>query len=134
MPKTWKRRVHPDAPLVDVPVDIEGPTGRISQAHFVLDPGTPVTIFDARLAPAIDLGEDRAEGPSELWTPTGPDDGYKVTAKRLTVMGRDVAGLLIRCHHLRPEAGIDGLLGLDVIRKGRLILDLPWGPVEFTWN
>lgn len=134
MAKTWKRRVNPDARLVDVPIELEGPSGRTTQARFVLDPGTPVTIFDARLAPSIDLGDDRSEGPSKLWSATGPDDGYKVRVKRLSVMGYTLTDQLIRCHHLWREAGIDGLVGLDVIRRGKLVLDLPWGLVEFTWN
>ncbi|MBI4861155.1 MAG: retroviral-like aspartic protease family protein [Candidatus Riflebacteria bacterium] len=113
---------------------VEGPGGRAIQACFVLDPGTPVTILDARLAPSIDLGEDRSEGPSRLWGPTGPDDGYKVRVKQLAVMGHGLDDQEIRCHHLWSEAGIDGLLGLDVLRRGKLVLDLPWGLVEFTWN
>ena len=49
-------------------------------------------------------------------------------------MGHSLPSPEIRCHRLRPEAGIDGLIGLDILRLGRFVLDLPWGLVEFKWN
>jgi hypothetical protein len=29
---------------------------------------------------------------------------------------------------------VDGLIGLDIIRLGRLTVDVPWGYLEFRWN
>lgn len=134
MAKTWTKRIDPAAKAIYVSVVINGPTGRSGEARFVVDTGTPVTILNTKLAPLYDLGEDRSDGPSRLWGPTGPDDGYKVTADSLQVMGRTLATRQIRCHHLWSGAGIDGLIGLDVIRLGKLTVDLPWGTMEFQWN
>ena len=134
MPTTWTRRVDPAAKAVYVTVVIDGPTGRSGEARFVVDTGTPVTILNTKLAPLYDLGEDRSDGASRLWGPTGPDDGYRVTTGSLQVMGRTLMTRQIRCHHIWAGAGVDGLIGLDIIRLGRLTVDLPWGTMEFKWN
>jgi hypothetical protein len=133
MGKIWKTRIDPDAQLVDTKVFVTGPTARTMKARFALDIGTPVTILDERLARAVELGPDRSEGPSRLWGPTGPDEGYKVRA-RLWVMDVELDDHQVRCHHLWPGAGIDGLIGLDILRRGFLGMNLPWGLVEFRWS
>ena len=131
MPKIWTLRLDPGARAVHVPVVITGPTGRSAKAEFVLDTGTPVTIVGERLAALLDLGKDRSEGDSKLWGPTGPDLGYRVRTASLTLMGETFTDRQVRAHHLWADAGVDGLIGLDIIRMGRLTLDLPWGVFEF---
>jgi hypothetical protein len=119
---------------VHVLVVLRGPTGQTRDARLVLDTGTPVTILKHELAAYLDLGEDRSEGPSRLWGPNGADDGYRVRPTALTLMARTLTDRQVRCHRLWPGAGIDGLVGLDIIGLGRLTLDLPWGLLEFKWN
>jgi hypothetical protein len=134
MPTTWTRKVSPSSRAVYAPVVIVGPTGKAGEASFLLDTGTPVTIVSDRLARLLGMGEDRSEGPSRLWGPTGPDDGYRITPVSLGLMGRTLSGHQIWCHRLWEAAGVDGLVGLDLIGRGKFSLDLPWGLVEFRWN
>jgi hypothetical protein len=132
--KTWTRKIDPAARAVHLVAVLKGPTGLTSEARFVVDTGTPVTILNHELAKYLDLGPDRSEGPSRLWGPTGADDGYRIRLASIRVMDRDITERQIRCHKLCPDVGVDGLIGLDILRMGRFTLDLPWGLVEFKWN
>jgi hypothetical protein len=48
-------------------------------------------------------------------------------------MGRTLAHFPIRCHELEPGLEVDGVIGLDIIRHGALLVDLPKGRVRFEW-
>jgi hypothetical protein len=111
-----------------------GPLGREQTARLALDTGSPFSILDAGLAQLLDLTADRAEGPSNLVGPTGPQVGYRIRATRVTVMGRVLPDFRIRCHDLEEGLEVDGVIGLDVIRRGELLLNLPQGRLEFRWN
>lgn len=130
----WIRKASPQAKEVDVRVIVQGPTGVETSAMLTLDTGSPFSILNVELARTIDLTEDRADGPSRLWGPTGADDGYRIHAAAMTLMGKSLRDFPIRCHHIAPGAKVDGVIGLDIIRQGRLVFDLPDGFVEFTWK
>src|SRR5437868_4331 len=118
MRKTWTTRIDPAAKLVDIPVTLRDADGRVRDATFILDCGTQITIIDRKLAASIGLTVDRSEGPSRLVGPTGPDIGYKARIPGFEVMGGGVSDMLVRCHSLYSNAGVDGLVGLDIIRQG----------------
>jgi hypothetical protein len=118
---------------VGLPVIIEGPSGRSENTLLALDTGSPYTILSKTLAKSLGLTEDRKEGPSHLLAPTGPQIGYKIRARSLTVMGQTLEDFRIRCHDLEKELEVDGVIGLDVIRRGDLLVSLPRGRVEFRW-
>lgn len=130
----WTRKASPDAKEVDVRVILRGPLGAETSAMLTLDTGSPFSILNVELANKIDLTEDRSDGPSRLWGPTGADDGYRIWAAAITTMGKTIRDFPIRCHHIAPGANVDGVIGLDIIRRGRLIFDLPDGYVEFSWK
>ena len=45
------------------------------------------------------------------------------------MLGRDCADFPVLAHTLPPSAGVDGLLGLDFVRGGRLTVDFRAGHV-----
>lgn len=130
----WTRKISPDAKEIDVRAILRGPLGREAHPRLILDTGSPFTILNIAFAESIDLTEDRAEGPSRLWAPTGKDDGYRIRLASIVTMGGAIQDLQIRCHHLSPGAKVYGVIGLDILRRGRLVCDLPDGVVEFTWK
>lgn len=133
MPSIWTTKVDPATRLVGLPVIIEGPLGRCENTVMALDTGSPYTILSKDLASSLGLTEDRSEGLSRLLAPTGPQLGYKIRARTLTVMGQTLTDFRIRCHDLEAGLEVDGVIGLDVIRQGDLLLSLPRGRVEFRW-
>ena len=130
----WTRKASPEAKEVDVRAILQGPLGVETWGLLTLDTGSPFSILNIELANTIGLTEDLADGPSRLWGPTGADDGYRIRATAITTMGKTIGDFPIRCHHIAPGAKVDGVIGLDIIRRGRLVFDLPDGFVEFVWK
>jgi hypothetical protein len=48
-------------------------------------------------------------------------------------MGRVLCNFEVHCHDLEPRLNVLGVLGLDVLRRGELRLNLPKGLVQFEW-
>jgi hypothetical protein len=133
MSRTWKTAVRPDSEFIDVPVTVQGPDGQVETAWLVLDTGSPVTILRTAVAKDVGLTEALSVGRSHLLGPTGPDDGYRVSAPGFTVLGRTLRGFILSCHEIDPGLDVDGVVGLDVLRHGRLVLEMPAGRVTFAW-
>ncbi len=51
----------------------------------------------------------------------------RVVLNRLTVLGQHRIGFAVLSHPLPPDAGVDGLLGLDFFRGSVLTLDFRSG-------
>lgn len=90
---------------------------------FLIDTGTRHTILDT--AAAEDLGFDATQATrrSRLWGIGGPQDGYCVLLPSLEVMGLILPAFEIACHDLAPELGVEGLIGMDLLRGRVLNID-----------
>ncbi|MBI4860483.1 MAG: retropepsin-like domain-containing protein [Candidatus Riflebacteria bacterium] len=113
---------------------IRGPLGRTGRGRLVVDSGSNVTILDSGFAASIDLTADRASGSSRIRGPTGPNLGYRVVVPSVGVLGRILADHEVRVHDLEEKLEIDGLIGMDVLGQGKLILDTLEHTVEFHWK
>jgi hypothetical protein len=111
----------------------KGPVGDEKPLDLALDTGTPVTIVSSKWARELGLTEERSIGRSRLVGPTGPHLGYRVIAERFRVMGRTLSNVELHCHDLEPQLKVRGVLGLDILRRGELRLNLPEGVVQFVW-
>jgi len=56
----------------------------------------------------------------------------RVVLNRLTVLGQHRIGFAVVSHPLPPEAGVDGLLGLDFLRDQTLTLDFRAGTISLS--
>lgn len=113
---------------------IRGPLGRVKATRLVVDSGSSMTILDSAFAASVDLTADRASGRSRIRGPTGPDTGFRINAPGLGVLGRIIANHEVRVHDLSEGMEVDGVLGMDVLAHGRLILDTPEHLLEFHWK
>ncbi|MBI4862200.1 MAG: retropepsin-like domain-containing protein [Candidatus Riflebacteria bacterium] len=113
---------------------VRGPLGRVKLTRVVVDSGSSMTIMDSGFAASIDLTADRACGDSRIRGPTGPSLGYRIIAPTIGVLGRILADHEIRVHDLTEDMEIDGVIGMDVLGRGKLILDTPEHTVEFHWK
>ena len=55
-----------------------------------------------------------------------------VTLDSLGALGQTQAGLIVQAYTLPPSLPIDGVLGLDFIRRGRLVVDFRTGQISLT--
>jgi hypothetical protein len=50
------------------------------------------------------------------------------------VLGRILPDHEVRVHDLAGDLEIDGVVGMDVLGRGRLVLDTPEQLLEFRWR
>jgi hypothetical protein len=56
----------------------------------------------------------------------------RIVLNRLTVLGQHRIGFSVLSHPLPPDAGVDGLLGLDFFRGSILTLDFRNGRISLS--
>lgn len=98
---------------------------------MAFDSGTPHTIISTRIVTVIGLPQRKAVGVSRFEVGVGNILlGCTVrlpSSPSIVTMGKALPDLSIRCHHLSPGAKVYGVIGLDTLRRGRLVCDLPDG-------
>ena len=124
-----KQRFDAQRGLVIVPVEISGPAGS-AQLRLALDTGATTTLVCPVHLEA--LGYDPALAPDRVQMTTGSGVEFVV---RLPIVKISALGLCRRDfpvlgHTLPPSATVDGLLGPDFFRGGRLEIDFQFGFVR----
>ena len=114
--------------LIIVPAELWGPTGSVV-LRLALDTGATSTVINVGMLVAI--GYDPALAPDRVQVTTGSGVEFapRLTLQRLNALGRERSDFPVLGHTLPPSAGVDGLLGLDYVRGGRLTIDLSSGQV-----
>lgn len=67
---------------------------------------------------------------TRIVTGSGVEYVPEITTTEIRSLGRTVRGLPILVHDLPPEIGVDGLLGLDFLRRYRLSVDFKKGLIR----
>ncbi|MBI4516287.1 MAG: retroviral-like aspartic protease family protein [Deltaproteobacteria bacterium] len=119
---------NPREGLIIVAAELWGPWGS-SVLRLALDTGATSTVINVGVLVAI--GYDPALAPDRVQVTTGSGIEFapRVTLQQIAALGQLRAGFAVLGHTLPPSAGVDGLLGLDFLRGGRLTVDLRSGQV-----
>jgi predicted aspartyl protease len=114
-----------------IEAEISGPTGR-SSLRLLLDTGATTSLIDPVLLTAI--GYDPASSPDRVRVTMGGGAVMvpRVVVNRLTLLGQHRIGFALLSYPLPPEAGVDGLLGLDFLRGQILTLDFRSGLISLA--
>lgn len=125
----WTERFDPRSGEIPVYVLVTGPNGTM-KLRFLLDTGTPRTVIDADQA--IELGYSYEDRTSFITAQGigGRQYGYRFDAERVVTMGLDRSPCELICEPL-PD-GIDGLVGLDLLRNRILTLDFRRGALTLV--
>jgi hypothetical protein len=112
-----------------VPV-IWGPAGDVI-ARLALDTGATRTLVDRELL--VFTGHDPAGDGRRVRVTTGSrvEILSEVVVPRMKALGSERPDFRVLCHTLPPSATVDGVLGLDFMRGGRLVVDLLVGELTF---
>jgi predicted aspartyl protease len=120
-----------DGRLIQVHAKRSGPGGE-SRVSVALDTGSSWTVIDpAALAAAGYEGPPAGPG-ARIVTPSGLGRAAFVEVESLSALGVTVAPFRVMALRLPAEARIQGLLGLDFLRRGRLEIDFPSGVLDFS--
>lgn len=116
--------------LIRVQARVTGPVA-VVRVLLALDTGSSWTAIDPRALSIAGCRVDGAQGNASIVTPSGTTTAAMVEVLRLSAVGATFAPFVVLAHAFPREAGIQGLLGLDFLRRGRLQIDFPKGELEF---
>lgn len=117
--------------LIVVPATVSGPSGP-SVLKMVVDTGATKTLI--RTAILASLGYDPATANEHVRaaTASGIEVIPKLSVAQIDALESSRNGFEVLAHALPPSSQVDGLLGLDFLRKRKLTIDFESGLVTLT--
>ena len=115
--------------LVIVPVEISGPAGS-AQLRLALDTGATTTLIRSVHLEALGYDPALARERVQMTTGSGVEFVVRLRIAQISALGRCQLNFAVLGHTLPPSAAVDGLLGLDFLRGGRLEIDFQSGFVQ----
>ena len=106
----------PTFDLLLIEVIIAGPR-RTSGFNFALDTACVVTLITPETADRLGYGAHDGERTATVTTALGQEPGYLLRVAQLFAFGHSVNDFRVNVHDLADASGIDGLLGLDFLRR-----------------
>jgi len=118
----------PQRGLVTVSAELFGPSGS-AILRLALDTGATGTLINVGMI--VSIGYDPALVPERLQVTTGSGIEFAPIIKidKFRALSREQKNFPVLCHTLPPSAGVDGLLGLDFLRKKILLIDFREGKI-----
>jgi predicted aspartyl protease len=127
-------KYDPSSSVVVVDCLLESADGTFSLVIPVaLDTGASFTVVATDIL--VQLGYDPANPllkRRRIVTGSGIEYAPRMTLRSVTAIGQKVTNLEVLCHDLPAQSGIDGLLGLNFLRRFRLTIRFRKGIVELV--
>ena len=120
---------NPDHGLIVVPVMIWGPQREVT-VELALDTGATATVVKRSALQFAGFQLDEEGKRAEITTGSGTESVLEVRLARIYALGKAVSDFSVLCHTLPPSTAVDGVLGLDFLRGGRLTIDFRAGLLE----
>jgi aspartyl protease family protein len=121
---------NPNTSRIIVSADVVGRT-EVATVKLLLDTGASHSILSEAVLVELDY-DPRNEGePTTLTTGSAPAPALRLVIEGLAAMGRYRTNFSVVCYDLPPDAGVDGVIGLDFLRDHVLTLDFVNGILTF---
>lgn len=120
------------SPVVDLLVESADGTSSLL-IPVVLDAGASFTIVATEIL--VQLGYDPANPQlkrQRIVTGSGVEYAPRITVRSAAAIGQKVTNLEVLCHDLPAESGVDGLLGLNFLRRFKLTVRFRKGIIELV--
>ena len=118
----------PQASSIALRAIVEGNVPRI--VTLILDTGASYTQLPWRVLHAIGSDPKPGAGIIKVVTSSGVELPPLAKVKKLHALGKSVDDLELLCHDLPPEAKVDGLLGLNFLRRFNIAIRFKDGIIE----
>ncbi|HEX2572500.1 MAG TPA: retropepsin-like aspartic protease [Polyangia bacterium] len=105
----------PTEELIRIEARITGPLGH-ADVDLVLDTGASVTLITFDTLDKLGYSARDGDSISVITTAIGRESGYLLRLQELRTLGHAFTDVRVHAHDLAETSGIDGLLGLDVLR------------------
>jgi predicted aspartyl protease len=106
----------PTRDLIYVSAMVWSPRGEPQEARMVFDPGAAMTMLSPDFTDELGYGAHMGDRRTVVRSAIGSEPGYLMRVARFGVLGFELADFSIHVHDL-PDDDIDGLLGLDFLRR-----------------
>ncbi len=116
--------------LILIKVRIAGKV-RTEDAFFALDTGATKTVINTDLLKRIGYSENDYSESLYSTTGSGKEKTHLVKIKSLEAFGRTKRNFQVLSHQLPITTFVEGLLGLDFLRKARIVIDFQSGSISF---
>lgn len=106
----------PGRDLIIVEARVRGLLGRVA-LEFVVDTGASITLVTASTLDKLGYNPRDGEAITSITSPLGREPGYLIRIRELGAFGHTFTDFPVHAHDLADSTDIDGLLGLDVLRR-----------------
>lgn len=120
---------EPNLGPVIVRGEVSGPAGQ-AYLRLVLDTGGTNSLIRNAILTTLDYDPDASTDRVQVAMGNGVEIVPRLVLNRLTALGTHRIGFSVLSHPLPPDAGVDGLLGLDFFRGTILTLDFRGGLIS----
>ena len=119
----------PKARLLVVHATLFGPAG-YADLRLAVDTGATFTIIGRKPIGAAGYLASAEYSHQRVITVSGPERAPRVRVVSLRLLGKECRDFPVLCYNFPHDLGVDGLLGLDFLRRFRLIVDFPKGTIS----
>jgi hypothetical protein len=120
----------PNRGPIELIANMSGPLGTV-ELRLVLDTGATNTLVRKDLLSLVGYDSDTSTDRVRVVMGNGIEMIPRIIVNRFTALGTHRIGFPVLAYSLPPDAGIDGLLGLDFLRGYALNLDFRGGLITF---
>lgn len=114
--------------LVIITAQIYGPDGD-TVARLALDTGSLGTLISPAILVTVGYDTSQATEHVRIVTASSTERVPRLVLHQITALGQTQANVTTPCHALPAATQVDGVLGLDFIRRQRLVVDFRMGRV-----
>ena len=112
--------------LIVVLTTVFGPAGK-GMARMALDTGATISLLNWEFLVGLGYEPGKEKGRIPVTTGSGVEFVPRLKVKQVEALGQRRRNFSFLCHNLPPSATVDGLLGLDFMRKKRLVVEFRKG-------
>jgi len=121
----------PRQALIIVRAQITGPLG-VQEVQLALDTGATTTVVRTSVLSILGYDLTTVADHATMLTGSGIESVPRLRVQQIETLGKKRRGFPVIAHTLPPNAPIDGLLGLDFLRRKRLTIDFERGRITLT--
>ncbi len=105
----------PNADLIVVDVDVSGRLG-VQSFRFALDTACAETLITPESVDKLGYSAREGDSMTVVTTALGREPGYRLRVSSFMALGHAFTDFRVNVHDLPEDVGLDGLIGLNVLR------------------
>ncbi len=116
---------------IHVEASLSGPHGQ-ADLRLILDTGATISLVRTPLLVAVGYDPDASADRVSVAMGQGVRLVPRIVVNRLSALGQHRLAVPVLAYNLPPDAGVDGLLGLDFLRGQVLTIDFRAGRMALS--